>query len=636
VSCCRIIPEALIALCLLPALIQTSNATDYFVDMIGGSDALPGTQADAGNGNGPWRTLARLQNADLVPGDRVSLRCKGVWLEPLALRLKGTAAAPIVIGAYGECTGRRPEIRPAETVLPPESFEPSEYGWAAPLAHAPGMVYTQDAALPRARFPATHTLPLHWANGKLRVQLKKLPVSPDVLRGADWVVRTNDYTLEERRLYGVDPQGAVALAKPFAMRPADGAGYFLEGQPWMLPVSGGWAYDPQSAKLVLHDKPAQPVYVNNQQFAVALDRSAHVRLQGLAIRFVAGVGVEVADSSSIALDDLEVSDVGIAFLRAQRSDNLIVSGLHGQRSQRDGVMVQRSTSAQITDCLLEDIGVSANPRKSIAAIFVEDAPASLVARNRIYRTGYAAIMFGNNDRVEHNVIEDACLQLADCGAIYTSGVGKNYGHYNAVVANNLITGVPGNLEGSTSPYALTAGIYLDDESRGIMVRGNYVEKAQRGIFSKASSSQIMDNAIFDNAIGLMLTDSGACGSSEDASEVQDNTIVSRAGQAPYLVTARSSDAPPAGVERNLILMEGPVAAETWLAGHKIVMPMSPNARRISKMFSLVNTSAVPRLFDCPLPRSECSMLRKPDGGEVVWPLELEPLKAVLLVKEGGA
>lgn len=621
---------------LILGLAQPALAADYFIDAIRGDDTLPGTQATVKNGDGPWRTLARIQDAVVQPGDRVLLRCDGVWSEPLLLRLKGTAVSPILIGAYGECAGRRPEIQLTDAVLPPEAFESTVTGWAAALAQAPSMVSTQEAVLPRARFPATGTLSLIQTDGKLHLQLRGLPVSPEMLGGADWVVRTNDYTIEERRLYNVDAKGAVQIAKPFAMPPPVGAGYYLEGQPWMLTVSRGWAYDPQAGRLVLRERPSQPVTVYSKPAAIVISQSEHVRLQGLAVRFAVEVGVDVTDSQDIVLDNLDVRDVGEAFVRARQVMDFVVTGLQGQRSQRDGIVVKHSLAAQVTDSELEDVGVSANPRKSIAAILIDDSPASRVAGNRILRSGYAAIMFGKGARVESNVIEDACMQLADCGAIYTSGANKHHGIYNAQVKDNLIVGVPGNLEGSTSLSALTAGIYLDDETRGIVVSRNFVEKAQRGIFSKAAASRIADNTLFDNAIGIMLTDTGARGDGKDATEVRDNTLVSRAQQKPYFVTARANDAPLVEMRTNLIRAERPATTEVWVGGRKLSAPTSSNARQISKMFSLVNTSTKPRVFACPLPATECGALRQPDGAAVKWPLELAPGKAMLLMKVSGA
>lgn len=634
--CCRIIPERSVGLAtLMLAFALPAPAADYFVDALRGDDASSGTQAVVNTGQGPWRTLARINDAVVRPGDRIWLRCDSVWHEPLLLRLKGTAALPIVIGAYGECPDRRPEIRPTDVVLQPEAFHSIGTGWSAAVARPPGMVGMNDAVLPRARFPSAGTLPLIRSEGTLRLQLRGLPVSADRLSGADWVVRTNDYTLEERRVYNVDARGAVQIAKPFAMDPPAGAGYYLEGQPWMLAASRGWAYDPRAGRLVLSERPSQPVTVHGDPAAIVVRQSEHVRLQGLSVRFAVGVGVDVTDSQDIVLDDLLARDVGVAFVRARQVTDFVVTELRGQRSQRDGVVVRQSPAAQVIDSELEDVGVSANPRKSVAAILIDDSFAPLVARNRIYRTGYAAIMFGKGARVERNIIEDTCMQLADCGAIYTSGANKHHGMYNAQVTDNLVVGVPGNLDGSTSQSALTAGIYLDDEARGIVVSRNFVEKAQRGIFSKATASHISDNTLFDNAVGIMLTDTGARGVGNDATAVRDNLLASRAQQKQYLVTARANDAPLVEMKSNFLRGERPPAAETWLAGRKLDSPVPSEARQVGKIFSLVNTSVASRTFACPLAPDECVKVRELTGAAVKWPLELAPGKAVLLMQSGA-
>lgn len=633
--CYNIIHKFIASLYLLVAFVSSADATDYFLDAAEGNDAWPGTQADAGNNNGPWRTLARLQGSNLQAGDRVLLRCTGIWTESLSLQIRGTETTPIFIGAYGDCTVRRPEIRPAEIMLPPYLFKPTKFGWAAPLSTSPVRVFTQDETLHRARFPATGMLPLHWNKQQLQVQLSSLPISPEILNGADIVVRTNDYTFEERRLYGMDHQGSITLDKTFVFKPRDGSGYYLEGQPWMLPYSGGWAYDYSSGMLVLREKPLYPVYAGTKRYAVALDRSEHIRLQGLGIRFVAGSGVDVANSNNIEIDNLEVMDVTDAFIRSYRTDNLTISNLHGQRSQRDGIVIKHGMNSSVTDCQLEDVGVSPNPRKSIAAISVEDSLASLVARNHIERTGYAAIMFGKDSLIERNVIVNACLKLADCGAIYTSGARKRHGHYNSTAAHNLISGVPGNLEGTPSSHALTAGIYLDDESRGIQLNWNYVEKAQRGIFSKASASQIKGNTLFNNQIGLMLTGMGAHGNGMGGNQIIDNVLVSLPKQKLFLISANTIDIPLVSLTNNVLRYAGSPIIERWLDNRKLAEPAPDNSRKISKAISLANTSRLPRSFSCPFSSSDCNKFRKSNDDEVFWPLWLMPGESTVLILSEG-
>ena len=80
-----------------PEVTQAASSRDFYVSPEG-SDASPGTSPSA-----PWRTLARVNLAFLLPGDRVHLRGNATFREPLAPRAgtSGTTAEPIVFDSYG-------------------------------------------------------------------------------------------------------------------------------------------------------------------------------------------------------------------------------------------------------------------------------------------------------------------------------------------------------------------------------------------------------------------------------------------------------------------------------------------------------------------------------------------------------
>lgn len=82
-------------------------AATYYVSISQGNDTWAGTAAVPAGGNGPWKTLTRA-SAAYLPGDRILLRRGDSWNEELHPLGNGTAAEPVVIGAYGE--GPRPLI----------------------------------------------------------------------------------------------------------------------------------------------------------------------------------------------------------------------------------------------------------------------------------------------------------------------------------------------------------------------------------------------------------------------------------------------------------------------------------------------------------------------------------------------
>lgn len=629
-SCCRITNHVWLATCALFLACGQAGAVDYYIDAEHGSDDNPGLQAVANGDDGPWRSLARINAAAIQPGDRILLKCGAIWNESPTLQLKGTATAPISIATYGNCADKRPLIRPMPSALPPESFRAESIGWSAPLDMLPGMVFSPDAMLPRARFPAHGWLRLKSVEGAARIAPADLPAAATNLVGTDWIVRTNDYTVEARRIYGISPHGEAIIAKPFAFQPGAGAGYYLEGQPWMLDGGEGWAYDTAGKRLYVAKRPSALIGVNASSAGLTLVQAEYVRIQGLAIRFVAGVGVDISGGRDIELHDLDIADVGVAFVRTRDADDVRVTKLAARRSQQDGVTIFRGTGAWVTESLIEDVGVSNNLRKSIAAVLVDSSNGAVVARNRIARVGYAAIMFGRNSVVEANVITQACLKLTDCGAIYTSGANKKYGHYASRISGNLISDVPGDLSGALSKAALTAGIYLDDESRGIEVMGNFVEKTQRGIFSKAASSVIARNTLFDNQYGVRLGNTGAYGEGVQATQIEDNFIMSRPGQMPFLVSA-VADGKSVSLLRNRVRgTPGALPSQVWHGVARQANSHVPDSGTVGRALSLINTTEVRRSYSCPLPQSECSNLWLPDGTSVRWPVDLMPGEAVVM------
>ncbi|MFI6813670.1 hypothetical protein ACIBG7_14715 [Nonomuraea sp. NPDC050328] len=97
---------SLTALLLMPAVPLSESGTagtTYFVDSRQGDDNAAGTSAAK-----PWRSLDKVNTADLKPGDAISFRRGGSWEGALTLAAKGTAARPLVVQAYGE--GASPKI----------------------------------------------------------------------------------------------------------------------------------------------------------------------------------------------------------------------------------------------------------------------------------------------------------------------------------------------------------------------------------------------------------------------------------------------------------------------------------------------------------------------------------------------
>jgi hypothetical protein len=79
-----------------PAAAHAQAGTTYYVDSRAGNDASAGTTAATA-----WKSLDKVNAAELKPGDSVSFKRGSAFTGSLTLTASGTAAKPIVINAYG-------------------------------------------------------------------------------------------------------------------------------------------------------------------------------------------------------------------------------------------------------------------------------------------------------------------------------------------------------------------------------------------------------------------------------------------------------------------------------------------------------------------------------------------------------
>jgi hypothetical protein len=81
-----------------------SGGVTYYIDAIGGNDALAGTSEGTA-----WQTLGKVSSkTDFHPGDQILFKAGGSWTGTLNIKSSGAAGNPIVVGMYG--SGSKPVI----------------------------------------------------------------------------------------------------------------------------------------------------------------------------------------------------------------------------------------------------------------------------------------------------------------------------------------------------------------------------------------------------------------------------------------------------------------------------------------------------------------------------------------------
>lgn len=135
----NIFHKSCLFLILSAASVASAHAETYYLNSISGDDRFSGTSQAQ-----PWRSIARIRDVALQPGDRVLLAAGSVWKEPLTITRSGKADAPIMVGVSG--IGPRPRI---------DAGGVSPHGVAvinAEYVTISGLEVTNDSPQPAQRF----------------------------------------------------------------------------------------------------------------------------------------------------------------------------------------------------------------------------------------------------------------------------------------------------------------------------------------------------------------------------------------------------------------------------------------------------------------------------------------------------
>ena len=507
----------------------------YYVDSKLGSDTNTGLAAVAGTGGaGPWRSLAKVATAALIPGDTVLLACGNVWNETLKLATSGTATSPITVGSFPAGCSTQPTIDGSQTIAAGAWTLHQGNIYKAALATAPLQVsatagFMTQAHHPNRGFDATQLDSLYVRNAvtsdKTLINNRqvstyvttgtdlKLPAGATLTAGTKIRIRTNAWTLDERDINAVNGT-RLSLSTPTSYPVDAGWGFYLLGQLWMLDSAGEWHYDATSKQLYawMPDNSAPAANLQATQLATGVDLAAraYIALDNLKVRRV-GTGINLRKSTGVVVRNSRIEDTTGLGIDASGSSAVIVTANTLLRSGTDAVLGQddviaSATTMQVTNNTISDSGVVMNgttaaslPVRGRAAI--RAGVSALVSGNSVSNTNYIGIQAGASSTVSNNVLAGTCAVLDDCGAIYASSANNK-----SVISGNLVQNSRGALAGKAplSAYTQAQGIYLDESASGVTVSGNTVVDADNGVQVHVSANNVIkDNKLYGNRISQL-------------------------------------------------------------------------------------------------------------------------------------
>lgn len=374
--------------------------------------------------------------------------------------------------------------------------------------------------------------------------------------GADVFIRSTAWLIERRTVSAYDiATGTVTLNRQVSDTIPTGAGYYLAGKAWMFDQPGEWYQSKTENKVYFRrvstsDNPVDLEYtdattgqglfmMNSQNITISriafehhefasigIESSNNITVSGADVRFASELGISVgknglagAPSQNITIEFCKVRGVrgyGIKAGGVVGTNRLPISknvtlrhnlvtetGMHDAAIKADGIEIKAMTAIRLGGPV---------PLETETSPPTQGVPDAQALGNIIINSGGPAIFLDNGRHgaiIDSNTVINACLQISDCGGIYTNNrdttksLPSAEGTTSATISNNIIVGVKGDTEGvATAALAVrmvreqTFGIYLDDLSANVEVANNQVTHAGAGIYlHNASWNKVHHNKI---------------------------------------------------------------------------------------------------------------------------------------------
>lgn len=496
--------------------------TNWYIDADNGDDNAQGTREH------PWKSLKRAMSATLGMGDALLLKCGSLWRESLTVGQKLAPKGHILIGGYGACNGTsRPVIR-GSYALPVQAWSAEiagiAGGFSIPLEKKPFRLFADGKSLPQARYPHAPHISSEFSllsRGSTRNVLNLrssdiVSMGGQSLVGATVHVRTEPWRIETTTVASFDANaGTVRLTKMLSRAPVEGSGYILEGLLWMLREPGYWVWDAASSRIHLRlPKDTSPhdvlLEVGSSDVGINIGGIDNVRIQQLSIEQQTQAGIVANSSTKLTVDRVLISNSGDYGIQINNARDTAIVRSTVVNAGWVGIYVN-GAGAQVLENYVTDTGLLTQSGGSDSAISVEGENMR-VQSNTILRSAHLGIRFNSHaaNRILDNVVVGPCTRLTDCGGIYTwsgpdIGASAASQELGAMVVNNFIVGGKANLEGTggRGKYRGT-GIYLDEGSKQVGVRGNHIAGMEVGIFlHNAANNAVNGNWIWGTTHAAM-------------------------------------------------------------------------------------------------------------------------------------
>ena len=494
-----------------------------------------------------WRTLNRLGRASLKAGDVVLFRRGGRWVGTLSLdsgvtyASYGSGPLPLIAGSEPLVSARWEREQGNVYVTPLnllgreregalQVFYDDASGRTVALQRARHPNVGQGAYGPGSRYLKASAEAIENANNGNNASTDTLFTEPGVVpAGADmsqaeafvrndtWVVTR--YTVESvrNRRVKVKPVGFEVLG----IRPT--WGYWLENARWMLDSPGEWFFDKTRGTLHVWMPDGQSPSAKRLRVAVVKHgiwaKNVHAfTVKDLAIVETASDSVRIEGASrDFLLEGLKISHAGANGMLVTDSQKGTIRNVAVLDSRENAISLGdfRFTPHVIPSRDVDILNVTV--RNSGLGYYAHGAvtlgDGGQLQGSVVENSNYIAVHAWKNNVIRGNRITGACLELDDCGAVYTiSRHGGRHGYpLNVSIDGNLIDSKSSRVEQTDAArldgrpgaraYTETRGVYLDDDSTSVSVTNNTISGYDEGaLLHLACGNSLSGNVIFGNRV----------------------------------------------------------------------------------------------------------------------------------------
>lgn len=343
-----------------------------------------------------------------------------------------------------------------------------------------------------------------------------------------------DWAFESLPVESVDPAtGTLWIKQPGPkLGIKNGQRYFIQNALSELDQPGEWYLDRASG--ILYFWPPAPLNPGDVEVSTAASLlitkgKNNIHVAGMTFEMARGDALNIHGGSGIVIEHSTIRNVGGRAAIVDGSDNHL-RDLDVYDTGEGGVYLwggNRKT-LQLSGLSVEDSRFRRYARLSRTyrpAIQLGGVGASAIG-NVISDAPHNAIMFfGNDHLIAYNDIFDVAKETGDVGAIYAS---RDWTARGTVIRNNYLHDIHGpGLQGSR-------GIYLDDQTSGILVKGNLFVRVDRPVFIGGGRDNVVQhNVMVSSSPAIHVDARGLTWQSAETQSEASGGYRNKLAQVPY-------------------------------------------------------------------------------------------------------